>query len=225
MEKNHRFRLPSGERGLLKHLDRFKFQEDYRSRLPDSISRFTGYRPPGASPPYAPLPFPLFSWLTKIPLKYEIWFFAWVGAFGGILLIEAIMSTSTAFRDVYNAPTIITSFGASAVLLFGVIESPVAQPRNFVFGHFLSALVGTCITRLFVLNRRRRYPLHWWAAGVTFVRSPDDENHQAMRQDEEAQAAEEEREEHEEGDLAVESDVDNASVEPTLTHRPRSPSS
>ncbi|KAI3056904.1 hypothetical protein CBS147353_11109 [Aspergillus niger] len=307
MEKNHRFRLPSGERGLLKHLDRFKFKEDYRSRLPDSISRFTGYRPPGSSPPYAPLPYPPFSWLTKIPLKYEIWFFAWVGAFGGVLLIEAIMSTSTAFRDVYNAPTIITSFGASAVLLFGVIESPVAQPRNFVFGHFLSALVGTCITRLFVLNDqyqgylvnthfhpstfingglsmatsllvmlvtgcahppsgatglnaavqsdivslswrylptvlasslimlgwalfinnlgRRRYPLHWWAAGVTFVRSPDDESHQAMRQDEEAQAAEEEREEREEGDLAVESDVDNASVEPTLTHQPRSPSS
>ena len=44
--------------------------------------------------------------------------------------------------------------GASAVLLFGVVESPVAQPRNFVLGHFLSALVGTCITRLFVLNRQ-----------------------------------------------------------------------
>ncbi|OJI96433.1 hypothetical protein ASPVEDRAFT_78206 [Aspergillus versicolor CBS 583.65] len=95
-------------------------------------------------------PLPPFIWLTKIPLKYEIWFFAWIGAFGGILLIEAIMSTSTAFRDVYNTPTIVTSFGASAVLLFGVIESPVAQPRNFVFGHFLSALAGTCITFLFL---------------------------------------------------------------------------
>jgi CBS-domain-containing membrane protein len=40
---------------------------------------------------------------------------------------------------------------------------------------------------------RRRYPLHWWAAGVTFVRSPHDENHQAMRRNEEAQAAEGER--------------------------------
>lgn len=152
MEKNRHFHLPNRERGLLTHLDQFKFKEDYRSRLPDSISRFTGYRPPGASPPYAPLPFPPFIWLTKIPLKYEIWLFAWIGAFGGILLIEAIMSTSTAFRDIYSTPTIVTSFGASAVLLFGVIESPVAQPRNFVFGHFLSALVGTCITRLFVLN-------------------------------------------------------------------------
>lgn len=135
-------------------LHNVKFRRDYRSQLPETISRFTGYRAPGASPPYSPLPFPPFSWLTKIPLKYETWLFAWIGAFGGILLIEAIMSTTTAFRDVYNTPTIITSFGVSAVLLFGVVESPVAQPRNFVLGYFLSALVGTCITRLFVLNRQ-----------------------------------------------------------------------
>ena len=131
---------------------RLKLRRDYRSHLPQVISRFTGYRPPERSPPYEPLPLPPFTWLKKAPLEYEIWLFAWVGAFGGILLIEAIMSTSTAFRDVYHTPTIITSFGASAVLLFGVIESPVAQPRNFIGGHFISALVGTCTTRLFVLN-------------------------------------------------------------------------
>lgn len=149
--------LTSGARG--RNISRwswqkFKFHRDYRSQLPEILSRFTGYRTLDTSPPYSPLPFPPFCWLTKIPLKYETWLFAWIGAFGGILLIEAIMSTSTAFRDVYNTPTIVTSFGASAVLLFGVIESPVAQPRNFVLGHFLSALVGTCITRLFVLNRQ-----------------------------------------------------------------------
>lgn len=62
------------------------------------------------------------------------------------------MSANTAFSEVYHALIIITSFGASAVLLFPAIESPLAQPRNFVFGHFVSALVGTCITRLFILN-------------------------------------------------------------------------
>lgn len=149
-----KLRSSSGRNRSRWSLHNVKFRRDYRSQLPETISRFTGYRAPGASPPYSPLPFPPFSWLTKIPLKYETWLFAWIGAFGGILLIEAIMSTSTAFRDVYNTPTIITSFGASAVLLFGVVESPVAQPRNFVLGHFLSALVGTCITRLFVLNRQ-----------------------------------------------------------------------
>ena len=133
--------------------ERFLLADDYRRRLPSIISRFTGYRSPGSEPPYDPLPFPPFSWLVYIPLKVEVWIFAWIGAFGGVLLIEAIMSTTTVFRDAYHSPIIITSFGASAVLVFGVIESPLAQPRNFVIGQFLSALVGTAITRLFILNR------------------------------------------------------------------------
>ena len=132
--------------------ERLRLHEDYRGRLPAVLSRFTGYRPPEAVTPYDPLPFPPFSWLKHVPLKLEVAVFTWIGSFGGILLIEAIMSTSTAFHDVYNTPIIITSFGASAVLLFCAIESPLAQPRNFVLGHFVSALIGTCITRLFVLN-------------------------------------------------------------------------
>jgi hypothetical protein len=78
---------PSGNPFSLK---RFKLREDYRARLPGYISRFTGYRPPGAVVPYDPLPFPPFSWLRKVPIKYEIWASAWIGAFGGILLIEAL---------------------------------------------------------------------------------------------------------------------------------------
>jgi CBS-domain-containing membrane protein len=39
----------------------------------------------------------------------------------------------------------IGSLGASAVLVFGAVRSPLAQPRNLVGGHVLSALVGvTC---------------------------------------------------------------------------------
>lgn len=148
----------------------YKFREDYRARLPLWISRFLGYRAAGEESPYDPLPFPPFIWLERIPLRLETMIFAWFGAFGGILLIEAIMSTSTAFRDVYSAPIIITSFGASAVLLFGVVESPVAQPRNFVLGHFVSALVGVCITRLFVLNPRYNgYLDNTEFHGTTFV--------------------------------------------------------
>lgn len=136
----------------LRHFkERCKFREDYRARLPLCMSRFTGYKPPGTEMPYDPLPFPPFSWLRHISMKLEVCIFTWIGSFGGILLIEAIM-TNTAFYTVYHAPTIVTSFGASAVLLFCAIESPLAQPRNFVLGHFVSALIGVCITRLFVLN-------------------------------------------------------------------------
>ena len=147
IQQNGASKLASKHRSLF---SRLKLARDYRESLPLELTRFIGYRPPGQEPPYEPIP--AFKWLKRVPLDYEIWLLAWIGAFGGILLIEAIMSSSTAFRDVYHTPTIITSFGASAVLLFGVIDSPVAQPRNFVFGHFISALVGRCITRLFVLN-------------------------------------------------------------------------
>lgn len=135
-------------------LNRVKFPRDYRASLPPILARFTGYRDPNASPPFEPLPFPPFSWLKKIPLQVEVWLFAWIGGFVGILLIEVIMSTHTAFQDVYHSPLIITSFAASAVLLFATNETPLAQPRNFIGGHFISALVGVCITRLWVLNPR-----------------------------------------------------------------------
>ncbi len=37
---------------------------------------------------------------------------------------------------------IIGSFGASAVLIYGAPKSPLAQPRNLIGGHVLSALIG-----------------------------------------------------------------------------------
>jgi CBS-domain-containing membrane protein len=131
-------------------VERLKLKKDYRESLPPLLTRFIGYRPPGQTAPFEPIPG--FRWLRKVPLATEVQAFAFIGSFTAILLVEAIMCTNTAFRDVYHTPMIITSFGASAVLLFGVIEAPVSQPRNFVGGHFLASLVATIITRLFVLN-------------------------------------------------------------------------
>ena len=52
----------------------------------------------------------------------------------------------------WQPPFIVASYGASSVLAFGSFESPLAQPRNIVFGHFLSALVGVIYARLFSFN-------------------------------------------------------------------------
>lgn len=43
---------------------------------------------------------------------------------------------------------LVGSFGASAVLIYGAVESPLAQPRNLMGGHVLSALVGVAVARL-----------------------------------------------------------------------------
>ncbi len=37
---------------------------------------------------------------------------------------------------------IMAPFGATAVLVFGVPESPLAQPRNIIFGHLITAIIG-----------------------------------------------------------------------------------
>lgn len=42
----------------------------------------------------------------------------------------------------------IGSFGASAVLLYGAVRSPLAQPRNLIGGHIFSAIIGVLCWKL-----------------------------------------------------------------------------
>jgi CBS-domain-containing membrane protein len=124
------------------------------ARLHPYISRFLGHRP--RLPP-APLPFPPFSLLARLPRKLEAWLLSFVGAFTAILLIEFAMATpGSVFADRYHAPLIVASFGAGAVLVFGAPEAPLSQPRNVLGGQLVAALVGTAVTRLFALDERYR---------------------------------------------------------------------
>jgi hypothetical protein len=146
---------PAGTRGDEKTArNKLAFRKDVRTRLPGFLQRFTGYRNPALKPPYEPLPFPPFSWLKHIPLKYEVWLLSTIGGIVAILLIEIVMST-TIFVD-SGTPLIIASFGAGAVLCFGTIESPLAQPRHVFGGQVISAIVGVCVTKLFRLSSAYR---------------------------------------------------------------------
>ncbi|WP_041604656.1 HPP family protein [Thioflavicoccus mobilis] len=66
-------------------------------------------------------------------------FWSWLGSFLGIGLVAWLNSAWLAQTD---ALLLIGSFGASAVLLYGAPRSPLAQPRNLIGGHMLSAFVG-----------------------------------------------------------------------------------
>jgi len=70
---------------------------------------------------------------------------AWLGSFTGILIIAAADSFLSGDA---GYPFLIGSFGASCVLVFGAPASPLAQPRNLVGGHFLSALAGVAFQML-----------------------------------------------------------------------------
>jgi CBS-domain-containing membrane protein len=72
-------------------------------------------------------------------LKYAVW-----GFISGTLSILAIFAVT----KMTGYPLLIGSLGASAVLLFGANESPLAQPRNLIGGHLLSAFTAVLIVSL-----------------------------------------------------------------------------
>lgn len=69
-------------------------------------------------------------------------FRAWTGSCLSIICLALLERISA---QEWNLPLLIGSFGASAVLVFGTPSGPLAQPRNLIGGHVLSALIGvTC---------------------------------------------------------------------------------
>jgi CBS-domain-containing membrane protein len=55
------------------------------------------------------------------------------------------------------------------VLVYGAIESPLAQPRALLGGHFIASLIGVSITKLFSLlhNEQRFDELRWLAGSLS----------------------------------------------------------
>jgi len=70
---------------------------------------------------------------------------SWVGAFLGI---AAVASLNYKILENSDLVLIIGSFGASAVLIYGAIKSPFAQPRNLLGGHIFSAVIGVACYQL-----------------------------------------------------------------------------
>lgn len=78
-------------------------------------------------------------------VDYREHFWAFVGSFAGI---GAIAFYQSHLFTVHDNLFLIGSFGASSVLVYGVIQSPLAQPRNLIGGHLISALIGVTIHTL-----------------------------------------------------------------------------
>ncbi|CAF1405693.1 unnamed protein product, partial [Didymodactylos carnosus] len=106
----------------------------------------------------------LTTWITKYLTKFlgahekgekrvgwQEYIWSWLGAFLGILFV-ALLHYRVLTRHALQF--LIGSFGASAVLIYGAPTSPLAQPRNLIGGHVLSALVG-CIVRVILVKHER----------------------------------------------------------------------
>ena len=73
----------------------------------------------------------------RVSLVEVAW--SWVGSFLGIAAVALIQYHIV---DDQGLVMLIGSFGASAVLLYGAVRSPLAQPCNLLGGHILSAFIG-----------------------------------------------------------------------------------
>jgi CBS-domain-containing membrane protein len=70
---------------------------------------------------------------------------SWIGGFVGIL---AVSWCNHLWFEGTDLTLLIGSFGASAVLAYGAVRSPLAQPRNLVGGHVVSAIIGVLAWKL-----------------------------------------------------------------------------
>ncbi|KAN0026046.1 hypothetical protein ACTFIV_007026 [Dictyostelium citrinum] len=67
---------------------------------------------------------------------------SWLTSFIGILVLALLHYRLTVEKETIF---LLGSFAASAVLIFGAPKSPLAQPRNLVLGHIVSATVGSIV--------------------------------------------------------------------------------
>ena len=79
-------------------------------------------------------------------VSYEEILWSWLGSFLGI---AAIAGSSQLYFEGMDVVFMLGSFGASAVLVYGAVRSPLAQPRNLIGGHVISAIVGVICWKLF----------------------------------------------------------------------------
>ena len=90
-----------------------------------------------------------------VGLSEIVW--SWIGAFLGIASVASLNYTVFEGTDLVM---IIGSFGASAVLIYGAIKSPLAQPRNLMGGHVFSAIIG-------VMSYKMLHGNMWLASSVS----------------------------------------------------------
>lgn len=78
-------------------------------------------------------------------VDYKEHFWAFIGSFIGMGTIAWLQYRAFPEQEYVF---LIGSFGASCVLVYGVIQSPLAQPRNLIGGHVISAIIGVTMQKL-----------------------------------------------------------------------------
>ncbi len=91
---------------------------------------------------------------------------AFLGCFIGIYVI--------ALPEVVDLPVstklfLIGSFGASAALLFGAPQAPLAQPRSLIFGQLIAAVCGVSAFKFVGGDVGLAAGLAWWGIATAIA--------------------------------------------------------
>jgi CBS-domain-containing membrane protein len=90
----------------------------------------------------------------RVSNQEVVW--SWIGAFLGIGLVGWINQFYFTGTDLTFT---IGSMGSSAVLVYGAVRSPLAQPRNLIGGHIIAAVIG-------VVSWQLLWSVPWLAGAV-----------------------------------------------------------
>jgi CBS-domain-containing membrane protein len=72
----------------------------------------------------------------------------WPAISAGIGAMLCITTLSSLEQTTGSLVWLMAPFGATMVILFGLPDSPLAQPRNIVIGHLLTTLIGLIVMDL-----------------------------------------------------------------------------
>ncbi len=70
-------------------------------------------------------------------IKQTLWI--WLASATAVFLMSVLEDL---LQKYFANPLLIASFGASVVLLFATPQSPMARPKNIIFGYTFSGLIG-----------------------------------------------------------------------------------
>ncbi|KAK5125425.1 hypothetical protein LTR85_000534 [Meristemomyces frigidus] len=101
----------------------------------------------------------------KEPPAAVQWILTFIATLGGLCLVASVYTHAPGIAQ-YHPPVVVASLGASAILDYNAVRSPLAQPRNAIFGQTISALVGVSIAKLFQLNAPFFAEYEWVAGAV-----------------------------------------------------------
>ncbi|CAK4652887.1 hypothetical protein LEN26_013496 [Aphanomyces euteiches] len=131
--------------------------EPTKNVLGDYLRRFRGVEtPPEVNPTFRPFAVePALRSATSLDesrrrksITVTIWSF--ISSFCGIAILAALQyNLHSTYASGVKVTTIIGSFGATAILTYGALQSPLAQPRNVIVGNVLSSTIGVTVFKIF----------------------------------------------------------------------------